>query len=345
MNRFTTGDVFLSVTYKEHDKGIIEYILTNNNGMTVKVINIGCSITEILVPDKKGEYSNVVLRYDSFEEYFSNDHFLGAVIAPVAGRVENASFTINDEAYSFTANEGRNLLHSGGLNPYSKIWDSSAEDNKITFKFQMGNEFPGSPLFKVVYSLTEANELKLEYEVTAESESVAVPTNHTYFNLGSETDRNTENHVIKSNTESWLKMNEELIPSGIEHSEGLFDLKKGRVFSDVFSSDNEQIEIANGGFDHYFIFDEYDKSAVITDGKSGRTMKVSTTFPGMILYTGNNMDDTIRLQNRKAQKYAGFCVETQCTPAALKLPLNQQVRIEAGVPYKKETVFSFSTEA
>ncbi|CDZ99127.1 Aldose 1-epimerase precursor [Jeotgalicoccus saudimassiliensis] len=334
----------MSVTYKEHEKGIVEYILKNNNGMTVSVINAGCSITEINVPDSNGDFTNVVLKYESLDEYLSNDHFLGAVIVPVAGRVENASFSIDDETYSFTPNEGTNMLHSGDVNPYNKIWGSSIKDDKVIFKYRMGNEYPGCPLFKVVYSLSDNNELKLEYEVTAESATVAVPTNHTYFNLSSSPEESAENHVIQSSAKSWLKMNESLIPTHVEPAEGLFDLSDGRLFSEVFKSDDEQIKIANGGFDHYFIFDEDDKSAVITDINSGRKMKVSTTFPGTILYTGNNMDERIRLKDRKAQKYAGFCVETQCTPAALNISLNQEVRIEAGVPYKHETVFSFSRE-
>lgn len=340
-----TGDVFVSVAYKEHNKGIIEYILKNNNGMTVKVINVGCSIIEIIVPDRNGVYSNVVLRYESLEEYFRNEHFLGSIIVPLAGRLENAEFTHKGNVYSFTPNEGDNLLHSGEINPYNKIWDSSIEDSKLVFQYRMAEEFPGRPVFKIVYSLTEENELKLEYEVTAESESVTVPTNHTYFNLGNEASENIGNHLIKSDTESWLKMNESLIPTSIEQCKGLFDLKEGRIFNEVFKGGDEQIKIANGGFDHYFTFNGKEKSAVIADEKSGRIMTVATSFPGMILYTGNNMDETLNLKDRKAQKYAGFCVETQCTPATLKLPLNQEVTINARVPYKKETVFSFAVES
>lgn len=325
---------------KEHDKGIIEYILKNNNGMTVKLINVGCSITEILVPDRDGDYSNVVLRYETLEEYFRNEHFLGSVIAPIAGRLENAEFTIDDEVYSFTPNEGENLLHSGKLNPYNEIWDSSIEDDKVVFQYKVGNEYPGSPLFKVIYSLSDDNELKLEYEVIAESESAVAPTNHTYFNLGNE---DTRDHLVRSNTESYLKMNENLIAESVENCEGLFDLQQGQLFSDVFASDDEQISIANGGFDHYFIFEEDDKSVNITDKKSGRTMKVTTTFPGMVLYTGNNLDESVVLKDRKAQKYAGFCVETQSSPAALKLLPDQEISIDKENTYKKETVFSFST--
>ncbi len=325
---------------KEHDKGIIEYTLKNNNGMTVKLINVGCSITEILVPDRDGDYSNVVLRYETLEEYFRNEHFLGSVIAPIAGRLENAEFTIDDEVYSFTPNEGENLLHSGKLNPYNEIWDSSIEDDKVVFQYKVGNEYPGSPLFKVIYSLSDDNELKLEYEVSAESESAVAPTNHTYFNLGNE---DTRDHLVRSNIESYLKMNENLIAESVENCEGLFDLQQGQLFSDVFASDDEQISIANGGFDHYFIFEEDDKSVNITDKKSGRTMKVTTTFPGMVLYTGNNLDESVVLKDRKAQKYAGFCVETQSSPAALKLLPDQEISIDKENTYKKETVFSFST--
>ena len=326
---------------KEHDKGIIEYTLKNNNGMTVKLINVGCSITEILVPDRDGDYSNVVLRYETLEEYFRNEHFLGSVIATIAGRLENAEFTIDDEVYSFTPNEGENLLHSGKLNPYNEIWDSSIEDDKVVFQYKVGNEYPGSPLFKVIYSLSDDNELKLEYEVSAESESAVAPTNHTYFNLGNE---DTRDHLVRSNIESYLKMNENLIAESVENCEGLFDLQQGQLFSDVFASDDEQISIANGGFDHYFIFEEDDKSVNITDKKSGRTMKVTTTFPGMVLYTGNNLDESVVLKDRKAQKYAGFCVETQSSPAALKLLPDQEISIDKENTYKKETVFSFSTD-
>ena len=326
---------------KEHDKGIIEYILKNNNGMTVKLINVGCSITEILVPDRGGEYSNVVLRYETLEEYFRNEHFLGSVIAPIAGRLENAEFTIDDDVYSFSPNEGENLLHSGELNLYNKIWDSSIEDDKVVFQYKMDDEYPGSPLFKVIYSLSDDNELKLEYEVSAKSESAVAPTNHTYFNLGNE---DTGSHLIRSNTESYLKMKRDLIPESVENCEGLFDLQQGQLFSDVFASDDEQISIANGGFDHYFIFEEDDKFVNITDKKSGRTMKVTTTFPGMVLYTGNNLDESVVLKDRKAQKYAGFCVETQCSPAALKLLPDQEISIGKENIYKKETVFSFSTD-
>src|SRR5699024_9197725 len=118
----------MEVSYNKSAYGIIEYTLKNGSGMTVKVINIGCSITEILVPDDTGKFSNVVLGYDTLEEYFRNEHFLGAVVAPVAGRVKDAEFTIGEETFSIEANEGDHLLHSGSLNLYNRIWESSIEE-------------------------------------------------------------------------------------------------------------------------------------------------------------------------------------------------------------------------
>lgn len=339
-----TGDAFVNVMTEKYSKGIIEYTLTNNSGMTVKVINIGCSITEILVPDSKGKYSNVVLRYENLEEYFKNEHFIGAVIAPIAGRLEGSEFNIDDEIYSFTPNENGNLLHSGDLNPYNEIWESSAEEGKVIFRYKMGAEYPGRPLIKVTYSLSDEDELKLEYEVSVESKSLVAPTNHTYFNLANGQDVNTESHLIRSNTSSYLKMKSNMIPESVEKCENLFDLKQGRLFRDIYTSDEEQIRTANGGFDHYFVFEKDDKTIDITEKNSGRTLRVTTNFPGMVMYTGNNMGENITLKDRKSQKNAGFCIETQESPSSLKLPLNQKITIDAGDIYLRETVFQFGLE-
>src|SRR5699024_5548354 len=243
--------------------------------------------------------------------------------------------------YSFTPNEGRNLLHSGELNPYNEIWESSIEEDKIVFQYKMDKRFPGDPLIKVMYSLNDENELKLEYEISAESKSIVAPTNHTYFNLSNvlegdagghlvrsntrsflkmdedllqesvavcigvfylkhdnevsagsksivaptnHTYVNLSNvmegdaggHLVRSNTRSFLKMDEDLLPESVAVCEGVFDLKHGRLLKDVFESDDGQVGIAGGGFDHYFIFEKDEKEVEITEKGSGRTLKVTT---------------------------------------------------------------------
>ncbi|WP_411842809.1 aldose epimerase family protein [Salinicoccus sp. HZC-1] len=331
----------MGISYKQFENKIIEYTLKNNNGMTVKVINIGCSITEILVPDKHGEFHNVVLRNEYLDGYFENGNFFGAVVAPIAGRVENAEFTIGDDNYSFKANQGNHLLHSGNLNLYNKIWKSSVEEEKVVFQYKMGTEFPGRPLIRVMYSLSDDNELKLEYEVDAVSASVVAPTNHTYFNLSNDLTEDVSNHAIKADVKSFLKMDEDLIPISAEEPAGVFDLNEGKVFGDVFKSEDTQMKIANDGFDHYFIFNKNNRAVEVSDERSGRTLKVTTSFPGMVLYTGNNLNENTDLKDRQPQKHAGFCLETQESPAALKIPLGFDVRINGNEIYKRQTVFSF----
>src|SRR5699024_629507 len=207
-------------------------------------------------------------------------------------------------------NEGNHLLHSGNLNLYNKIWESSIEGERVVFQYRMGDEFPGKPLIKVMYSLDEDNALKLEYEVEADGSVIVAPTNHTYFNLSSD----------------------------------IFDLKNSIMFKDVFESDEDQIKISNGGFDHYFMYEGEGGSVEVREEGSGRTLKVMTSFPGMVLYTGNNLDENTGLKDRKPQKHAGFCLETQESPAALKLPLGFNVKIDEGETYKRETVFSFGVD-
>lgn len=331
----------MDISYERYENEIMEYNLKNNNGMTVKIINIGCSITEILVPDNTGKFSNVVLRYGTLDEYFRNEHFLGAVVAPVAGRVENAEFTIDDETFSFETNEGDHLLHSGNLNLYNKIWESSIENGKIVFRYKMGDEFPGKPLMKIMYSLGEDNALKLEYEAQTEASGIMAPTNHTYFNLSNDPAEDVSKQTVKSDVGGYLKMDGDLIPRSVEACIGVFDLRQGRRFKDVFESDDDQIGMANGGFDHYFMYEGGNRSVEVNDERSGRTLKVTTSFPGMVLYTGNNLDGSVGLKDRKSQKYAGFCLETQESPAALKLPLGFDVKIDEDEIYKRETIFSF----
>ena len=334
----------MEVSYNKSAYGIIEYTLKNGSGMTVKVINIGCSITEILVPDDTGKFSNVVLGYDNLEEYFRNEHFLGAVVAPVAGRVKDAEFTIGDETFSIEANEGDHLLHSGSLNLYNRIWESSIEGDRVVFHYRMGDEFPGKPLIKVMYSLDEDNALKLEYEVETDGPGIMAPTNHTYFNLSSDPTEDVSKQIIRSNFASYLKMDEDLIPLSVEVCKGIFDLKQGRPFKEVFENDDDQIEIANGGFDHYFMYEGEGGSVEVKDEASGRTLKMMTSFPGMVLYTGNNLGENVNLKDRKPQKHAGFCLETQESPAALKLPLGFDVEIDERETYKRETVFRFGVD-
>ena len=334
----------MKINRKNHEDGIVEYVLENGTGMKVELLNVGASIIGIHVPDRNGEFSNIVLRNESLEEYRGNLHFLGATIAPVAGRVKDAQIELDGEVHRFDSNDGPHLLHSGDAGVHTKMWEDAVidEDGIEKVKFTTSVEdYPGTPEVSILYSLGEDNALKLEYEVKSMGPTAVAPTNHVYFNLNSDTETTIGNHFVRSGASRYLKMDDTLIPESIAACEGIFDLQKGKALQEVFESDDAQIEVANGGYDHYFLLEGEDHIEVY-EPKSGRKVTMDTDFPGLVFYTGNNLDDGLPLAERKPQKYMGFCMEAQVTPAAQHMDLGFEM--EAQEMDRKETIFRFSVE-
>jgi aldose 1-epimerase len=334
----------MKINRKNHEDGIVEYVLENSTGMKVELLNIGASITGIHVPDRNGNLSNVVLRNDSLEEYRGNLHFLGATIAPVAGRVKDAEIEVDGEKHHFDSNDGPHLIHSGDAGVHTKLWEDAVveEDGTQKVKFTTSIEdYPGRPEVSILYSLGEDNALALEYVVRSAGPTAVAPTNHVYFNLNSDLEATVGNHFVKSSASHYLKMDDALIPESIEACEGIFDLREGRMLQEVFDSSDPQIEVANGGYDHYFLLEGEDHFEV-SEVDSGRKVTMTTNFPGLVFYTGNNLDEGLPLAGRKPQKYMGFCLEAQASPAAAHMDLG--FRIEASGDYRRRTVFRFSVE-
>ncbi|MFC3418995.1 aldose epimerase family protein [Salinicoccus hispanicus] len=335
----------MKISEQHHDGDIILYTMENNNGMKVEVINVGASIIGIHVPDRNGKFSDVVLQNETLGEYYGNLHLLGATIAPIAGRVKDAEIRVDGETYPLERNEGSNALHSGEFGMQNKSWNSEiieAEDTyKVRFHTVIDDAFPGNPEVAILYSLNDENELKLEYEVDSAGATAVAPTNHVYFNLNSDKDQPVSNHIVTSDAGKYLKMDEALIPLSAERCEGIFDLSEGKRFEEVFNSDDDQIKIVNGGFDHYFLTDDGNHFEVYEPG-SGRKVSLKTDFPGLVFYTGNNLDDGLPLKDRNPKQYMGFCMEAQRSPAAQYLDLGFD--IVSRDSEKWETVFSFSVE-
>ncbi|WP_031545613.1 aldose epimerase family protein [Salinicoccus luteus] len=332
----------MKINKKKHEDGIIEYVLENSKGMKVELLNIGASIIGIHVPDRNGDFSNVVLQNDSLEEYRGNLHFLGVTIAPVAGRVKEAEIEVDGEVYRFDSNDGPHLLHSGDVGVHTEVWKDSVikEDGIEKVKFTTSVEdYPGAPEVSILYSLDEDNALKLEYEVESTGPTAVAPTNHVYFNLNNDPERTIGNHFARSGASRYLKMDDTLIPESIKACEGIFDLRQDRTLQEVFESGDAQLRVANGGYDHYFLLEDEDHF-VVYEPESGRKVTMTTDFPGLVFYTGNNLDDGLPLAHRKPQKYMGFCLEAQVTPAAQHMDLGFDM--EGQGMGRKETVFRFS---
>lgn len=331
-----------------------EFTLTNDKQMSVSVLDYGGIITKIMVPDQSGVVENVALGFKDYQDYVANPPFLGALIGRVAGRIQGASFELNGETYRLETNDGENHLHGGSEGFHQALWDATPFQTEgkvgltLTHKSADGaGGYPGNVEVKVTYSLTNENQLSLHYEATSDQTTALTLTNHCYFNLSGELKSTVHDHHVTIDSHQFVELDGELIPTGVKPQvEGTsFDFREGRRLGDGFNGEFEQNKVAGSGYDHYFIFDQdRNKQVIVREPNSGRVMAVKTNQPGMVMYTGNSLDDQMQLAEATSQKYLGVCFETQASPASLHHEGFPDVRLEAGEKYEQETVFSFWVE-
>jgi len=301
------------------------YTLENKNGMQVQVMNFGAIIVKILVPDKNGVVADVTLGYDKLEDYYTNGSFFGATIAPNANRIAGAAFTIDGETYQLDVNDGPNNLHSHfDLGAHKKPWAAEEIGESIKFTLEQADGemgFPGNKVFSVIYSLTDENELKLEYEATTDKKTVINPTNHAYFNLAGHDGGKIEGHKL------WLKASHytPVVPGAIPTGEIApvagtpLDFTAEKVIGDEIEADFEQLKLVSG-YDHNFVLDDWNGElqlvAKAKEDTSGRTMEVYTDLPGIQFYAGNCIAKTTGKQGVVYAERSGFCLETDYFPNA-----------------------------
>lgn len=331
-------------------KEVYAFTISNANGMQAKIINFGAILVSLLVPDKDGKPEDVVLGYDSLEEYYGNGSFFGATIGPSANRIGGASFEINGKAYQIDVNDGPNNLHSHMENGYHKqVWDAVEGDNSVTLTLEgkdgeMG--FPGNKKITMVYSLSEENALKLSYHVSADADTIVNLTNHTYFNLAGHKAGKIEDHLLQLHAGNYTPVVPGAIPTGeIQPVAGTpMDFTKAKAIGQDINADFEQLKLTLG-YDHNFVIDGADGSlkeiAVAEDPKSGRKMKVFTTLPGVQFYAGNCIGEDTGKDNTPYGPRKGFCLETQYYPDNIHHPNFPQSVFGPGRDYESVTVYQF----
>ncbi|WP_404455595.1 galactose mutarotase [Virgibacillus necropolis] len=329
-----------------------EFKLVNEQGMSVSVLDFGGIITEVIVPDRKGNKENVVLGYKNYAGYEENPNFFGALIGPVAGRIQDASFELNDQTYSLESNDGDNHLH-GGSNGFHRVtWDVEPFETgdsvglKLTHRSSDGDRgYPGNVDVAVTYTLNNDNDFIIDYWASSDQTTPIALTNHSYFNLSGDLKNTVSGHHVTMDSSSIVGLDSELIPTGklVDVSGTTFDFRDGRHLSEGFEDDSEQHKIADNGYDHYFMFDN-EGHVVVKDEDSGRVMKVTTDQPGMVMYTANGLAEGLELKEGSSRKYLGVCFETQGSPASLHHEGFPNVILEAGTEYNKRTKFSFAVE-
>lgn len=330
------------------------YTLENSNGMTAKITNYGGNIVSLLVPNSKGEVTDVVLGYDSLEDYFVNEPYLGAIIGRNGNRIQDARFELNGVEYQLAKNNGENNLH-GGIKGFDKVvWKAeSFEHDKsvgltLTYTSIDGEEgFPGNLDVKVVYTLTDENEIIIDYYAESDKDTIVNLTNHSYFNLSGHNSGTILDHKVMLDADAFTVVDQALIPTGeIRKVEGTpMDFTKPKRIGDDIHSDYEQIVFA-GGFDHNWVLnhkgESVEKVAKLIDEKSGRVMEVYTDMPGVQLYTGNSLEERyIGKGNYPYSKHTGVCFETQFFPSSMNHKHFPSPVLRAGDEYKSRTIYKF----
>lgn len=330
------------------------FTLINEQGMKVSLLNYGGIITEIIVPNKDGVMENVVLGFKDYADYENNENYFGAITGRVAGRIQDASLTLNGKLYPLEANEGNHHLHGGSGGLYQVIWNAEPfqSDDKVGVKLSYlspdgDGGYPGNVDITVTYTLNNDNELIIDYAASTDKTTALTLTNHSYFNLSGNLSETIHNHHVTMDSSQVVELDEELIPTGkkLDVTDTTFDFQSGRKLAEGMNSPATQHKVADNGYDHYFIFDQNKEDKVIVkDEHSGRILKVNTNQPGIVMYTGNGLTDDLELLEGKSKQYLGVCLETQSSPASLHHEDFPDVILQPNEKYEKQTTFSFSTK-
>ena len=324
-----------------------QYTLTNASGTVVKILNYGGYITNIMVPDKAGVKEDVVLGFDSLSGYLQQGNpFMGCIVGRYANRIAKGKFTLDGKTYQLATNNNGNSLH-GGLKGFDKaVWASQQQGDGslvLTYTSKDGEEgYPGNLQVQVTYSLTPANELKIDYSAETDQATVINLTNHSYFNLSAGKDSTILGHQLMLAADRYTAVDATLIPTGE------LPAVKGTAmdFTKPATIGTDIAKVA-GGYDHNWVLnktgDSLSLAATLYHEPSGRFMEVFTTQPGIQFYTGNFLNGSLTGKGgRKHIKHAGLCLETQHFPDSPNQPSFPSTVLRPGEKYHETTIYKFS---
>ncbi|UUX34452.1 aldose epimerase family protein [Fundicoccus culcitae] len=301
-------------------------IWVEHDGVIITFSNFGARINRWLVPDSNGEQKSIVLGFDNASHAVEGKgYYYGATIAPIAGRVNKGQFTLNNDAYQLTINDGKNHLHGGHRAVDLQKWDYDVdltdEQFKVTFSYTWPdgyNGYPGPITMKVIYSYTFNHTWRIEYVANTEKATLFNPTNHVYFNLSGNNQEDILKHSLQINADHYLPVLADGLPQGTIESVTAtpFDLREAVVLGTVLNSNFDQVAIKDG-FDHPFYLNESNPKAILSLDENNIRIECRTSSPCIVVYTSQVVDQPIAIWGQAIKKYGGITLETQMEPDAI----------------------------
>ncbi|MEW8967975.1 aldose epimerase family protein [Exiguobacterium alkaliphilum] len=332
-----------------NNEPIFEYTIFNQNNHRISVLSYGGVIRKWMAPDRDGNVSNIVLGFETMDEYVASSPYFGAIIGRHAGRIDGGAFRIGDKTYDLATNDGANHLHGGERGFDRHIWQVEEDVQRLTLtrtSAHMEEGYPGELDVRVTYELTDDNELVITYEATTTEPTVCNLTNHTYFQIG-QIGETVASQALTIAADAFAPIRDDSIPTGerIPVEGTLFDFRSGRTLGTGFHRLDEQLEHAQGGYDHpFFLNGTAGPQATLVDESSGRRLTVTTDLPVLVVYSGNQLDGSIAVEEGIIPQYGAICLEAQHLPNEINDVTTSGTLLSPGETYRATTTYQVTTD-
>ena len=334
-------------------KDVQLYTLSNANGITMQVTNYGAKVMSLYVPDRNGKFDDIVTGFETIEETSTQMAYFGATIGRYANRIKEGLFTLDSVQYQLSTNNGSNHSHGGQKGFCNRVWQVDEVSNshiKLTYLSPDGEEgYPGNLTVTCTYSLTDHNEFKIDYRASTDNPTIVNLTQHSFFNLKGAGKGQILDHLLEVNATSYLPTDHNSIPIG-NYEKVLntpFDFITPREIGDMIESGDEQLKYGKG-YDHTFVLNKYDGlinyAAKLIEPLSGRVMEVYTNEPGLHVYSGNFLKNTMGKYGETYEYREAICLETQHFPNSPNEPTFPSTRLNPNEEYTSTTIYRFLTQ-